>query len=134
MGPPSLASYSDQSRRCIPNSGLRSCSFAVYRTLTWRSTVGNPTPSPTAQRALTVRLLVTVSVTVTGSPAGCRRGPGSLTASVRAWVSGRAMAFPQVRSESGQTRNLNLTFRTCDAPGTRDWPLAGPIQELAPDP
>ena len=22
----------------------------------------------------------------------------------------------------------------CDAPGTRDWPLAGPIQELAPDP
>ncbi len=22
----------------------------------------------------------------------------------------------------------------CDAPGARDWPLAGPIQELAPDP
>ncbi len=71
---------------------------------------GVHTGTTAQRRALSdssVRLLV--SVTVTGSPTGCRRGPGSLTASVRAWLSGRSVAFTQVRS--GQTRNLpvNLT-------------------------
>ncbi len=71
-------------------------------------------PPRSADRRLPVRV-------GPGRPARCpRRTPGEV----------RRRSFVGILVQGGPTP----ARPSCDAPGTRDWPLAGPIQELAPDP
>jgi hypothetical protein len=53
-------------------------------------------------------------------------GPGALAVS--------DSGGPGIFMFCSESRELRMAEQCCDVTGTRDWPLPGQIQELAPDP
>jgi hypothetical protein len=78
---------------------------------------------PRSRISITVATHGQAAVTVTGRRHG-RLRPVSV---------GPRVSRGRVSDESGRVGALAPELH-CDVTGTRDWPLPGPIQELAPDP